>query len=176
MVRSRRRKGSVDLFYLYLSGLIVGGIAVAASLFGGDGEGLGDGMRALAILRLRLFFFFAFFFGLAGLIGGVLMESGTALLTALGAGVLCAILGDWSLSRLSGSSTDSSLAGDDLIGLEAEVTVPIATGSTGKISATVQGRTIELLVRRADAQGPLNPGDKVLVLEIDDGVAVVDAI
>ena len=33
--RFRRRQGSVDLFYLYLSGLIVGGIAVGASLFGG---------------------------------------------------------------------------------------------------------------------------------------------
>ena len=67
MGRFRRRKGSVDLFYLYLSGLIVGGVAVGASLFGGDGDGAGDGLRALAVLRLRLFFFFAFFFGLAGI-------------------------------------------------------------------------------------------------------------
>ena len=78
------------------------------------------------------------------------------------------------LGRLSGSSADSSLEGDDLIGLEAEVTVPIAPGSTGKISATVQGRTIELLARQANAQGPLNPGDRVLVIEVRDGVAVVD--
>ncbi len=164
----------MDLFYLYLSGLIVGGIAVGASLFGGDGDGLGPGLQALAVLRLRLFFFFAFFFGLAGLLGSLLKTPGAALFTALGTGVVCAFLGDWILGRLSRTSADSSLAGDDLIGLEAEVTVPIAAGRTGKISATVQGRTIELLARRADAQGPLNPGDKVLVLEIDDGVAVVD--
>ena len=56
----------MDFFYLYLSGLIVGGIAVAASLFGGDGEGLGEGLQSLAVLRLRLFFFFAFFFGWPG--------------------------------------------------------------------------------------------------------------
>ena len=165
----------MDLFYLYLSGLIVGGIAVGASLFGGDSDGVGDGLQALAVLRLRLFFFFAFFFGLAGMLGSLLMDPSAALFTALGSGVVCAFVGDWMLSRLSSSSADSSLAGDDLIGLEAEVTVPIASGSTGKISATVQGRTIELLARRADAQGPLNPGDKVLVLEIDDGVAVVDS-
>lgn len=165
----------MDPFYLYLSGLIVGGVAVGASLFGGDGDGLGDGLQALAVLRLRLLFFFAFFFGLAGLLGSLLMGPGAALFTALGSGVVCAFLGDWVLSRLITSSADSSLAGDDLIGLEAEVTVPIATDSTGKISATVQGRTIELLARRANAQGPLNPGDKVLVLEIDDGVAVVDS-
>ena len=165
----------MDLFYLYLSGLIVGGIAVGASLFGGDSDGVGDGLRVLAVLRLRLFFFFAFFFGLAGILGSLLMAPSAALFTALGTGVVCAFLGDWILSRLSISTADSSLEGDDLIGLEAEVTVPIATGSTGKISATVQGRTIELLARRADAQGPLNPGTRVLVLEIRDGVAIVDS-
>ena len=164
----------MDFFYLYLSGLIVGGIAVGASLLGGDGDGLGDGLRALAILRLRLLFFFAFFFGLAGVLGSLPMGAGAALFTALGTGAVCSFLGDWVLNRLSDSRADSSLEGDDLIGLEAQVTVPIALGGTGKISAVVQGRTIELLARRADAQGPLNPGERVLVLEIDDGVAVVD--
>lgn len=164
----------MDFSYLYWSGLIVGGIAVGASLVGGDGDGLGDGLRALAVLRLRLLFFFAFFFGLAGVLGSLLMGAGAALFTALGTGAVCSFLGDWVLNRLGRSSADSSLEGNDLIGLEAEVTVPIARGSTGKISAIVQGRTIELLARRADAQGPLNPGDRVLVLEIDDGVAVVD--
>ena len=159
-----------------MSGLIIGGVAVVSALLGGegDGEGFGDGLRVLAFLRLRALFFFAFFFGLAGLIGGALIGPKTALLTALCIGVLCAILGDWGLNRLSGSSADSSLEGDDLIGLEAEVTVPIASGGTGKISGTVQGRTIELLARRADAQGSLNPGDRVLVIEVRDGVAVVD--
>ena len=164
----------MDPLYLYLSGLIVGGIAVGASLFGGDGDGVSDGLQALAFLRLRLFFFFAFFFGLAGMLGSLLMGPSAALFTALGTGVVCSLLGDWMLGRLSGSSADSSLEGDDLIGLEAEVTVPIATGSTGKISATVQGRTIELLARQANPQGPLNPGDRVLVIEVRDGVAVVD--
>lgn len=169
----------MDFSYLYWSGLIVGGIPVGASLVGslvgGDSDGLDDGLQALAVLRLRLLFFFAFFFGLAGVLGSLLMGAGAALFTALGTGAVCSFLGDWVLNRLSGLSADSSLEGDDLIGLEAEVTVPIAEGSTGKISAIVQGRTIELLARRADAQGPLNPGDRVLVLEIDDGVVVVDS-
>lgn len=166
----------MDPFYIYLSAVIVGGVAVLSSLFGGDadGDGLGDGLRALAFLRLRALFFFAFFFGLAGLIGGILMSSAATLATALGTGVVCAGLGDWSLNRLSGSTANSSLATDDLIGLEAEVTVPIASGGTGKISGTVQGRTIELLARGADALDPLNPGDRVLVIEMRDGVALVD--
>ena len=71
-------------------------------------------------------------------------------------------------------TADSSLESDDLIGLEAEVTVPIATGGTGKISGTIQGRTIELLARGANELDPLNPGDRVLVIEVRDGVAVVD--
>ena len=166
----------MDPFYLYLSGVIVGGVAVGASLFGGDadGDGLADGMRALALLRLRALFFFAFFFGLAGLLGSALMGSLAALLTALGTGAVCAFLGDWSLSRLTASTADSSLESDDLIGLEAEVTVPIATGGTGKISGTIQGRTIELLARGANELDHLNPGDRVLVIEVRDGVAVVD--
>ena len=126
-------------------------------------------MRALAFLQLRALFFFAFFFGLAGLLGSALMASSAALLTALGTGVVCAFLGDWSLSRLTTSTADSSLETDDLIGLEAEVTVPIATGGTGKISGTVRGRTIELLARGSDALDPLNPGDRVLVIEVRDG-------
>ena len=166
--------GSVDLFYLYLSGLIVGGIAVGASLFGGDGDGVGDGLRALAFLRLRTLLFFAFFFGLAGMLGRQLMGPGAALFTALGTGIVCAFLGDWVLSRLSTSTADSSLEGDDLVGLEAEVTVPIGIGGTGKISGTLQGRTIELLARRAEGRAPLNPGDRVLVIEVSDGVAIVD--
>lgn len=164
----------MDLFYLYLSGLIVGGIAVGASLFGGDGDDLGDGLKALAFLRLRALLFFAFFFGLAGLLGGLLMGPGATLFTALGTGMVCAFLGDWVLSRLGSSTADSSLDGDDLVGLEAEVTVPIAVGGTGKISGTVQGRTIELLARRAGGGAALSPGDRVLVLEMRDGVAIVD--
>ena len=101
----------MDPLYLYLSGLIVGGIAVGASLFGGDGDGVSDGLQALAFLRLRLFFFFAFFFGLAGMLGSLLMGPSAALFTALGTGVVCSLLGDWMLGRLSGSSADSSLAG-----------------------------------------------------------------
>ena len=164
----------MDLFYLYLSGLIVGGIAVGASLFGGDGDGLGDGLRALAFLRLRTLLFFAFFFGLAGILGSQLMGQGAALFTALGTGMVCAFLGDWVLSRLSTSTADSSLEGDAPVGLEAEVTIPIGTGGTGKISGTIQGRTIELLARRAEDKVPLNPGDRVLVIEMRDGVAIVD--
>ena len=56
--------------------------------------------------------------------------------------------------------------------MEAEVTVPIATGGTGEISGTVRGRTIELLARGSDALDPLNPGDRVLVIEVRDGGGV----
>ena len=66
----------MDPFYLYLSGVIVGGVAVGASLFGGDadGDGLADGMRALAFVLLMyvaadisLLFTFAVLFGLVDL-------------------------------------------------------------------------------------------------------------
>ena len=102
------------------------------------------------------------------------MGPSAALFTALGTGVVCSLLGDWTLGRLSGSSADSSLEGDDLIGLEAEVTVPIAPGSTGKFPLPSKGAPSNCWRARPKAQGPLNPGDRVLVIEVRDGVAVVD--
>lgn len=183
-----------SLFYIYIACLVVGGVVVLLSALGGlggevgvdadvggldvdagaDTAHLGEGVSFLSFLKIRRFFFFAFFFGLMGLLGGLTMGTVNTLFTALGMGLLCAWLGDWIITRMTRSFATSALEPEDFIGLEAVVTVPIAAGSRGKVSGTLKGHTIELLAQSSGAAQELTAGSKVLVLEMQDGVAVVD--
>jgi len=178
-----------SLLFVYLACLIVGGVVVLLSALGGlggdagvdadaaveaDAADLGEGVRFLSFLKIRRFFFFAFFFGLTGLLGGMAMESVKTLLTALVMGIFCAWLGDWILTRMSASSASSALEPEDFVGLEAVVTVPISGSGRGKISSTVKGHTIELLAQSAKGAQDMDSGSKVLILEVQDGVAIVD--
>lgn len=176
-----------SLFYIYIACLVVGGVVVLLSALNGlggevgvdvdagaDTAHLGEGVSFLSFLKIRRFFFFAFFFGLMGLLGGLTMGTVNTLFTALGMGLLCAWLGDWIITRMTQSSATSALEPEEFIGLEAVVTVPISAGSCGKISGTLKGHTVELLAQGSGATQELTAGSKVLVLEMQDGVAVVD--
>lgn len=188
-----------SLFYVYIAGLLVGGVVVLLSALGGlggadidvdagvdadiggDADFAGDadihgagGVNVLSFLKIRRIFFFAFFFGLTGLLTGLGMGSVGTLLTALGTGLVCAWLGDWIISRLTTSAASSSLEPEDYIGLEARVTVPIASGGRGKIAGVLKGHNIEFLARASQEGQELAPGVQVLVLSVEDGVAVVD--
>ena len=54
------------------------------------------------------------------------------------------------------------------------VTVPIAEGARGKISCAVKGQTTELLARLPDGAAAASEGSRMLVLEVEDGVALVE--
>jgi len=189
-----------SLFYIYIASLLVGGTVVVLSALGGLGDAdldiggdldidadvgaevelgadtgdVGHGISFLSILKIRRLFFFAFFFGLTGLLVGLGAEPVETLYTAVGMGVLCAWLGDWIISKMTHSSASGSLEPEDYIGLEAQVTVPIASGQRGKISGIIKGHTVELLAQASQEDQELTPGAKVLVLSLEDGVAVVD--
>ncbi len=189
-----------SLFYIYIASLLVGGTVVVLSALGGlggadldvggdldvdadvgaevelgtDAGDAGHGISFLSILKIRRLFFFAFFFGLTGLLVGLGAEPIETLYTAIGMGVLCAWLGDWIISKMTQSSASGSLEPEDYIGLEAQVTVPIAGGQRGKISGIIKGHTVELLAQASQEDQELTPGAKVLVLSLEDGVAVVD--
>jgi len=188
-----------SLFYLYLGSLLVGGVVVVLSALGGLGgadihvdagvhadvgadvhfSGDADvhadgGVNVLSFLKIRRLFFFAFFFGLTGLLAGLTMGSTGTLSTALGTGLACAWLGDWIISRLAVSVASSSLEPEDYVGLEARVTVPIGSGGRGKIAGVLKGHHVEFLARASREGQEFAPGSQVLVLSMEDGVAVVD--
>ena len=188
-----------SLFYAYIACLLVGSVVVVLSALGGlggadidvdagvdadvggDADFAGDadihgagGVNVLSFLKIRRLFFFAFFFGLTGLLAGLNMEPAGTLFTALGTGLVCAWLGDWIISRLATSVASSSLEPEDYIGLEARVTVPIGSGGRGKIAGVLKGHHVEFLARASQDGQEFAPGSQVLVLSMEDGVAVVD--
>ena len=101
------------LFYIYLACFIVGGVVVLLSALGGaggdmgvdaDAVDLGESLGLLSFLSTRKVFFFGCFFGLMGLVGGLVMGTLTTLLVSLGVGALCAWLGNLVLRHLADSS------------------------------------------------------------------------
>ena len=178
-----------SMVYIYIAFLAVGGVVVVLSALGGLGGdmdvetgggeigadvGAGGALGFLALVKIRRLFYFAFFFGLAGLLGGLTMGPVTNLLVALGVGSGCAWLGDWIISRVAGSSATSGLLPEDYVGMQGRITVPLKAGGRGKVSGVMKGQMVELVAQAAAADMELGPGDQVLVLELRDGVALVD--
>jgi hypothetical protein len=178
-----------SLLYVYVASLLVGGVVVVMSVLGGMGADVdvdagaggatadveaGGEFSLLAVMKIRRLFYFAFFFGLTGLLGGLTMGRASTLLVALGTGSGCAWLGDWIISRVAESSASSGLQPDDYVGMEGRVTVPLKVGGQGKVSGVLNGRTVELVAQAAADDMELEPGDQVLVLELREGVALVD--
>ena len=98
----------------------------------------------------------------------------TTLLVSLGVGALCAWLGDLLLRHLADSSYSSAVEPEDYLGREATITVPISAGGHGKIFCVLKGQTTELLARLPeDARGACS-GRRVLILEVENGVATVE--
>ena len=172
------------LFYIYLSCFVVGGAVVIMSALGGAGgevgveveaTELGEGVQFLSFLSVRKVFFFLCFFGLMGL-GRLVMGTVATLVTSVAVGGVCAWLGDFALRALSGSNPSSAAEPRDYVGLEAVVTVPIAEGARGKISCVVKGRTTELLARLPEGAAAAPEGARMLVLEMEDGEALVEQV
>ena len=175
------------LFYIYLSCFLVGGTVVFMAAFGGHHVGDGDlamhadagslpeGVQFLSFFSIRRLFFFACFFGLTGLLGTWFSGGITTLVAALLMGGVCAWGGDTILKRFTRTSYSSSVEPEELIGTEAVVTVPISPLGKGKISFTLKGHTMEILAQASDGQETVNSGKRVLILEMQDGVATIDS-
>ncbi len=171
------------LFYIYLSCFVVGGAVVIMAALGGFGADagvdveateLGEGVQFLSSLHVRKIFFFLCFFGLMGLVGRLVMGTVAALVTSAVVGAGCAWLGDLVLRTLTRSNPTSAVQPQDYVGLEGQVTVPIAPGARGKISCAVKGQTTELLARLPEGAAAVPEGARMLVLEVDEGVALVE--
>jgi hypothetical protein len=176
---------------LYLFCLIVGGGVLLVTLLGSDSEGAGDGdgaghdpdspaahgVLASEFLSIRSLFHFLAAFGATGLLIEALTAAapGTALLWAIlagtaGAAVAAALYG-WMRRSESGLVPRD---GEYLVGLAAQVRLPVTAGQRGKVVALHDGREIELLARLhtpGEADCPF--GTSVVIVEVEGDTALV---
>jgi hypothetical protein len=181
---------------LYLVCLVLGGVLIAVSVFGGgdadvdvdvaadvdvdggdvDAEG-GEGVTAAArFLSMRNLVFFLAFFGLTGTLLTLLQANHLAtLLTSVGLGGLAA----WAVYRLMSylrSSQSGSLPSlSTLAGSEARVVIGLSATRPGKIDVVTGDRTHQLVARIHEGAkvDHVEVGDTVVVVRIQDGVALV---
>jgi hypothetical protein len=184
---------------LYLVCLLLGGLLIAVSIFGGgdgdvdvdvageadlDVEGdvdvdadAGSGLAAAArFLSMRNFVFFVAFFGLTGTLLSLLQDNGMAtLVTAVGLGLAAA----WAVHALMGylrSSQSGTLPSPSaLAGSQARVVVGIRAAHPGKVDVVAGDRTHQFLAQLHEGAkvDHFEVGDKVVVVRIQDGVALV---
>jgi hypothetical protein len=183
------------MLILYVVCLLLGGLLIAVSIFGGgDGDAdldadvdvagdadvdvdggevdvdadTGYGLVAAArFLSMRNLVFFLAFFGLTGTLLSLLQENERATLaTALGLGLLAA----WAVHTLMGylraSQSGALPSPSALAGSEARVVVGVRGNRPGKVDVVAGDRTYQFLAR-------LHEGAKVDHLEAGDTAVVV---
>lgn len=190
----------IYLFAFGLGGvLLLGSILIGDKDAGGDGgdggdgdggggdtqaqhfdHGVGDGHGSLAglftaFLSLRFWMFFLAFFGLTGLLldGLDLVDSPlTALIAALGMGL---VTGQGTVAvfrRLADSETSTAASAGDYIGRSGRVMVGFGPGALGKVRLTLKGTTVDVLATTEDERA-FSPGDEALVIAMNDTTALV---
>jgi membrane protein implicated in regulation of membrane protease activity len=185
------------MLMVYLIALIVGGVLLATTLVlggavehdadaGGDADHGGDAssdhasaldaaLAWLPVTSLRFWTFFAAFFGGVGTVLSAWNLAGPvpAAVVAIAGGWLSGLIMDRSMRYLRRADSDSSLGGKDVVGAGAEVLVPVAAGTSGKVRVRLKGRSVDLLAETEDDQA-LAAGQHVMVLSMrDDGHVLV---
>jgi membrane protein implicated in regulation of membrane protease activity len=183
---------------LYLVCLLLGGLLIALSIFGGgdgdvdldvaadadidvdggdvDAEG-GEGVTAAArFLSMRNLVFFLAFFGLTGTLLTLLQANHLAtLLTSVGLGALAGWAVHRLMSYLRGSQSGAIPSVSALGGAEARVAVGLAGTRPGKVDVLAGDRTYQFVARIHDGAkvDHVEVGDTVVVVRIQDGIALV---
>ncbi len=183
---------------LYLVCLLLGGLLIAVSIFGGgdadvdvdvtaeadvdveadvDAEGDAQGVTAAArFLSMRNLVFFLAFFGLTGTLLTLLQDSHLAtLLTAVGLGTLAAYSVQRLMDYLRSSQSGALPGASALAGAEARVVVGLAGRRPGKVDVVSGDRTYQFVARMHEGAGVdhVEVGDTVVVVRIQDGIALV---
>jgi membrane protein implicated in regulation of membrane protease activity len=97
------------------------------------------------ILSFRTAMFFCTFFGWSGFISLKLLGTPAlgSLAIALPMGLICAFIGAKTIELLRRGEVSSSYYASDLVGKEADVTLPITNELPGRIRCYVKGSTVE---------------------------------
>lgn len=137
------------------------------------GEGLTETIKFLSLRNIV--FFIAFF----GLTGTVLTWLGAwAIFTfpvSLAMGLFSATLMHKTLRYLVKTEVSGGVNLEDLTGLSAKVVIGLSRTQRGKISLKTGGQYMQILALAADVAGPpeFKPGEEVVILEVQNGVAYV---
>ena len=173
---------------LYLLSLVLGGLLVGVSIFGGGdldadveidtaGEAAGEGVTAAArFLSLRNAVFFVAFFGLTGtLLTLIGMPDLVTPVFAVTTGVIAATALHHVMEHLERNETGRLPGTGELEGSSARVVIDIDTARAGKVAVRHHGQ-IEQIVARShpDAEaGRFGHGEEVVIVQVVDGIAWV---
>lgn len=165
-----------------------GGLAVLSAFFGGDADAdadldasgdadAGHGAEAGTWLPFLSIQFWIFALAVFGIVGTTLrLALGTTLFMELAAAVPTALLTgagvSWTIRSLRQSQISSSLDERAWLGCEGVVLFPISAKQQGKIRVVMHEREHELLAL-TDEEEPMAPGEKVVVIELEEGRARV---
>ena len=168
--------------WTYLFCLIAGGVLITLSIAGeADGDlgapDIAEGGNAVVLFSTSFWSFGLAGFGLCGLLLQLFQGSTSSLLTLPLALLLGAGLG-WAaaaaLRFLARRDANTVVQADDLIGVEAVVTLPLTNTQRGFVELSVRGS----LLRRAarSASRPLARGDRAVILRSEDNTLIVDPL
>lgn len=169
--------------WTYLFCLIAGGVLISLSITGeadGDlsgGDGIAEGGHAAVLFSTSFWSFGLAGFGLCGLLLQLFQSAASSPFTfplALFLGVALGWGAAWALRALARRVANTVVLADDLIGLEATVTLAFSAEQRGFVEVSVRGS----LVRRAarSASRLLERGERVVILRCEGPTLIVDAI
>ncbi len=180
----------------YIVTAILGGVLIVVSLFGGDHDhsveldgdlGVEAGIDVagghsidtdfdvwLPFFSLRFWTYLCLAFGATGLLFTLLtdMHAVPVAVVASSVGLLMGFGVSVALRWLQKSQTSSAVSERELLGVEARVLVPLKTGSSGKIRATLKGEMIDLLAITDEGQ-EIAAGEQVMIVDVENDRARV---
>ena len=169
--------------WTYLFCLIAGGALITLSIAGdADADlegaaGIAEGGNPAVLFSTSFWSFGLAAFGLCGLLLQLFQGSVSSPFT-LPVALLLGLLMGWAaaitLRVLARRDANTVVRADDLIGREAQVTLPLSAEQRGFVELSVRGS----LLRRAarSASRPLERGERVVILRADGHTLIVDPL
>lgn len=130
----------------------------------------------LPFLSLRFWTFALATFGGAGTLFELLdfsdlVAAPTAAVTGIGVGWVVS----WAFHKLKQERVSGDTGLRSIRGREGRLMLPVGPDKLGKVRVVIDGQTVDLMARTSDGR-MLDIRDKVLVVQVDDGVAEVTSI
>jgi len=130
-----------------------------------------------SLLSFRSLVFFSAFFGLTGAAVTVLgANSGGALVAALALGLAASIVQARALTYLARTSRSSHRVSADLEGRPARVVVPVTESGKGRVRLDLSGQPTFITAGPYMAGDTFDVGANVVIVEIDEGTALIGAL